>query len=59
MKVGSRVMWVTASSVRGSGEVIMLQGDQKHAWIAVDAPPGEEHRVIYCTLTWLAIDDNE
>ncbi len=54
MMMGSRVKWTTASGVSGSGELIFdpLGG---HALVSVDAPAGEEHRVIYCALTWLTL----
>jgi len=52
MKKGTKVKWVTASGVAGSGEVLADEVDG-HVPVAVDAPPGEEHRVIWCTVTWL------
>ena len=51
---GSRVKWTTASDVKGSGEVLTDE-ENGHVYVAVDAPQGEEHRVIYCTVTWLTI----
>jgi len=52
MKEGTKVKWVTASGVHGSGITI---SDERfgHVAVAVDAPQGEEHRVIWCTVTWL------
>lgn len=52
MKKGTKVNWVTASGVHGSGILISDETDG-HVLVAVDAPQGEEHRVIYCTVTWL------
>ncbi|MFZ0311967.1 MAG: hypothetical protein WAL85_04585 [Candidatus Korobacteraceae bacterium] len=49
---GTRVTWTTASNVHGSGACISDEQDG-HVLVAVDAPQGEEHRVIYCTVTWL------
>jgi len=47
---GTRVKWITATSVHGSGMCIC---DEQHGHVleAVDAPDGEAHRVIYCALT--------
>ena len=60
----TKVTWTTASGVCGSGKVIsvcpIFEGDASkgepripHVLVAVDAPQGEEHRVIYCAETWL------
>jgi len=48
------VKWITASSVHGSGVSISDEQDA-HIVVAVDAPNGEEHRVIYCAVTWLSL----
>lgn len=48
----TKVEWVTASGVKGSG-VTITNEDEGHVLVAVDAAPGEEHRVIYCAVTWL------
>lgn len=59
MREGNKVTWVTASGVRGSGRLVSdvcPEGPLKdHAFVAVDAPPGEEHRVIFCATTWLSV----
>ncbi len=52
MKKGLKVSWITASGVHGTGQLISDELDG-HVLVAVDAPIGEEHRVIYCTVTWL------
>lgn len=54
MKKGTSVNWVTASGIKGSGLTISDEIDG-HILVAVDASPGEEHRVIYCAVTWLKI----
>lgn len=51
---GTKVSWTTASGTKGSGVVIELM-PKLHVLVAVDASPGEEHRVIYCAETWLVI----
>jgi hypothetical protein len=52
-----RVNWTTTSQVHGSGVCISDEQDG-HILVAVDAPQGDEHRVIYCTVTWLtAVSD--
>lgn len=48
----TKVTWVTASGVHGSGIVVADDVDG-HVPVAVDAPPGEEHRMIWCAVTWL------
>jgi hypothetical protein len=53
MKKGTAVKWITASGVHGSGITISDEQDA-HILVAVDASIGEEHRVIYCTVTWLS-----
>lgn len=60
MKVGTKVKWITSKGVHGSGFVASEQdpfnlGDSGdgHVCVVVDAEPGEEHRLIYCALTWL------
>lgn len=55
---GTRVTWTTASGVHGSGEVLNDEADAAdgHVFVAVDAPTGEEHRVIWCTVTWLTVE---
>lgn len=56
MKLGDKVKWITASGVHGSGIILPLgTNEDLHAFVAVDAPLGEEHRVIYCTKTWLTV----
>lgn len=55
MKKGTRVTWVTARGVHGNGEVLTDELDG-HVLVAVSADKGEEHRVIYCTVTWLNVD---
>ena len=52
MKKSTNVTWVTASGVHGSG-VVISDESEGHVLVAVNAPQGEEHRVIYCTVTWL------
>lgn len=52
---GSRVRWTTAGGVKGSGVIVQVDEDGMHHWVAVDAPAGEEHRVIYCAETWLTL----
>lgn len=54
MKKGTKVNWLTASGVRGSGQLVSDESEG-HVFVAVDAPVGEEHRVIYCTVTWLTV----
>lgn len=54
MKKNTKVKWVTASGMHGTGVVITDEEDG-HVQVAVDAPLGEEHHVIYCTVTWLTI----
>lgn len=49
---GRQVKWTTASGVNGSGQVVQ-DYDELHVLVAVDALVGEEHRVIFCTKTWL------
>jgi hypothetical protein len=62
MKKGARVTWVTASGVNGGGEVIsditLDPWNVGHVLVAVDAAAGEEHRVIYCAVTWLKVEGN-
>lgn len=61
MDKGSRVKWKTAGGVEGSGLIISKpkthwlfpDSGVNHFLVAVDAPPGEEHRVIFCAETWL------
>lgn len=57
MNNGDRVCWVTASGVHGSGKIVAESVSSlepvRHWFVAVDANPGEEHRVIYCAETWL------
>lgn len=59
MQRGSRVTWTTASGVHGSGQIIsdvtLDQWNVGHVLVAVDAAAGEEHRVIYCAVTWLTV----
>lgn len=59
MSRGARVTWVTASGVPGSGEIIsdvtLDPWNVGHVSVAVDAKAGEEHRVIYCAVTWLSV----
>lgn len=52
MRKGTKVTWTTASGVYGSGTVVAdeLEG---HVPVAVDAEAGEEHRMIWCAVTWL------
>lgn len=64
MKKGTRVIWITAKGIHGSGVVIkcfMARAGQvppvNHYLVAVDADPGEEHRVIYCAETWLKVGE--
>lgn len=52
---GTHVNWTTASGLYGSG-VVLSDAQDGHVFVAVDAPAGEEHRVIYCTVTWLTVD---
>jgi hypothetical protein len=52
MKKDTKVNWVTAGGVHGSG-VVIADEVGGHVLVAVDAPAGEEHRVIWCTVTWL------
>lgn len=52
MKKGTKVKWVTASGIHGTGVTIDNETNG-HVPVAVDAPVGEEHRVIWCTITWL------
>ena len=67
MTPGTRVKWITASGVAGSGMVILRRdgvGDTAvlqapHYFVACDALPGEEHRVIYCAETWLTPETAE
>ena len=59
MQRGAKVTWVTASGVHGSGElisdIVMDPWNIGHVLVAVDAAAGEEHRVIYCAVTWLTV----
>jgi hypothetical protein len=63
MRRGARVSWKTASGLNGSGEVIseiaLDPWNVGHVLVAVDAPDGEEHRVIYCAVTWLTVVSEE
>lgn len=52
MREGARVKWITASGVHGSG-IVLADEHGGHVPVAVDSPQGEEHRVIWCTVTWL------
>ena len=52
---GQRVTWTTAGGVRGSG-VVVIPESEGHVAVAVDAPAGEEHRMIWCAVTWLALE---
>lgn len=52
MKKGTKVAWTTASDVHETGEVID-NNLEEYVLVSVDAPPGEEHRVIYCAVSWL------
>lgn len=57
MILGTKVKWVTTSGVNGSGQIIANGLSPRdgvcHYLVAVDAPAGEEHRVIHCAETWL------
>lgn len=51
-----KVAWTTSSGIHGRGVVIRFDAivnDVPHYFVAVDAEPGEEHRVIYCAHTWI------
>jgi hypothetical protein len=52
MKKATKVKWTTSSGVHGQGETI-TDSSNGHILVAVDAQPGQEHRVIYCAVTWL------
>lgn len=52
MKKNTPVKWVTSLGVHGTGVVISDEVDG-HVLVAVDNAQGEEHHVIYCTVTWL------
>ncbi len=47
---GTRVSWAGGYT----GVVFADLGDG-HVLVAVDAGPNEEHRVIYCAVTWLTV----
>lgn len=51
---GSRVSWKTSMGAIGFGEVVTEPQDGK-VLVAVDAPAGEPHPVIHCTVTWLSV----
>lgn len=55
MKKGAKVTWVTASGVKGSGVIVTDEDDLGTVLVAVDAPQGEPHYVIHCTVTWLTV----
>ena len=57
MRKGTAVTWITSSDVHGSGITITDEADG-HVQVAVDAPAGQEHRLIYCAVTWLRIAQN-
>ena len=52
MKKDTKVEWITSSGVHGTG-VVLADEVAGHVPVAVDAPTGEEHRMIWCTVTWL------
>lgn len=52
MKKDTKVKWITASDVHGTG-ITIADEIEGHVLVAVDALAGEEHRVIWCTVTWL------
>lgn len=52
MKKNTDVTWKTTGGAFGSGRTISDEVDG-HVLVVVDGPAGEEHRVIYCTVTWL------
>ena len=57
---GDLVKWTNSKGVQGSGMVIETNvwaknGQAPHVLVAVDADPGDEHRVIYCAETWLTL----
>lgn len=56
MQVGSKVKWVTSNGTVGSGRIVegaWTDTAVNHWKVAVDATPGDEHRLINCAETWL------
>ena len=52
---GSKVSWKTSIGFTGMGEVFTDPDEYEHVLVSVNAPQGEEHRVIRCALTWLTL----
>jgi hypothetical protein len=52
MKIAQRVWWTKKDGTHGTGVTISGESDG-HILVAVDAPAGEHHPVIYCATTWL------
>lgn len=56
MKKGTRVKWVNALKIDGSGITVSDEQDGC-VLVACDAKPNMEHIVIYCATTWLTEDE--
>lgn len=57
MKKGTKVSWLAeGASVRGHGTVISDE-ENGGVLVAVDGGVFEYHMVIYCTVTWLTVEE--
>jgi len=54
IKTATKVKWVTASGVHRTGVAVADEDVAERILVAVDAPPGEEHRVIWCEVSSLS-----